>query len=161
MNTKREKLNLANKNSTEITGEGTARLHTNIHGELRSIHLENTQLVSDLRMNLLSVAKITDHGYDKQKGLVTDQNGMKLIANRINDLYIVKESVNEIAVAEETGTEKATQSKADWHRRFGHLNARNLQEAICKGRIEGIKPGNLIITAIFARKERRQGGVRF
>ncbi|KMQ87943.1 retrovirus-related pol polyprotein from transposon tnt 1-94 [Lasius niger] len=149
MNTKREKLNLANKNSTQITGEGTARLNTNIHGELRSIHLENTQLVPDLRMNLLSVAKITDHGYDvvfnKQKGLVIDQDGnVKLIANRTNDLYIVEESVNEIAVAEETGTGRTTQSKANWHRRFGYLNARDLQAAIRKGRVEGIEPGNFI-----------------
>lgn len=149
MNTKHEKLSLANKNSTQITGEGTARLNTNVHGQSRSIHLENTQLILDLRMNLLSVAKITEHDYDvvfdKHKGLVIDQDGnVKLIANKTNGLYIVKESVNEIAVAEENGTGRMTQPKADWHRRFGHLNARDLQEIICKGRVEGIESRNFI-----------------
>lgn len=100
-------------------------------------------------MNLLSVAKITEHSYDvvfdKHRELVIDQDSnLKLIANKTNGLYIVEESVNETAVAEETGTGKTTQPKADWHRRFDHLNARDLQEAIRKGRVQRIELRNSI-----------------
>lgn len=144
---KDEKLNLANKDSTKIRGQGTARLNTNVYGESRSICLENTQLVPDLRMNLLSVSKITEHGFDvifdREKGLVLDQDGnVKLIANKINGLYVVEDSVDSIAVAEEVCNNCTSKSKIDWHQRFGHLNAKDLQEAISRGRVEGVKLGS-------------------
>lgn len=143
-----ERLNLASKNSIQIKGKGTARLHANVHGESRVIRLEDTRLVPDLRVNLLSVSKITDHGYkvvfNKNQGLVLDQNGdVKLVANKTNNLYIVEEPVNETAVAEEGRTSSTVQSTVDWHRRFGHLNARDLQQAIRQGRVKGASPENL------------------
>lgn len=89
-------------------------------------------------MNLLSVSKITDHDYEvifsKNQGIVRDRDGnVKLVANKTNNLYVVEESINKTAIAEEECITDTVQWTANWHRRFGHLNTRNLQEAIHQG----------------------------
>lgn len=127
MNIKSEKLNLANCESTSIEGEATALLNIKVCEEKGLIRLENTQFVPNLRMNLLSVSKITQHGFevvfDKEKAVVLDPEGnVKLAAKRTNSLYIVEELVNQVAIAEKACVSNLTQSEEDWHRRFGHLN---------------------------------------
>lgn len=102
---KNEKLNLANENSVQIKGKGAAWFKTNVLRESKVIHLENIWLVPDLLINLLSVFKITDHGYkvilDKNRGLVLDQDGnIRLTANKTNNLYVVEKSIDQPAVAE-------------------------------------------------------------
>lgn len=51
-NTESRKLNLANQESTEITGKGEVLLNTNYHVQPRDIILNNTLHVPDLRSNL-------------------------------------------------------------------------------------------------------------
>lgn len=54
-------LNLANNNSTKIEGSGVVKLNTK---ESVTAKLRGTLFVPDLRSNLLSVEKITEHGFE-------------------------------------------------------------------------------------------------
>lgn len=108
---------------------GEAQRDTYICGEFKIINLENTRLVPDLRMNLLSVSKITDHDYEvifsKNQGIIRDRDSnVKLVAHKTNNLYVVEESVNKTAIAEEECIIDTVQWTANWHRRFGHLNTK-------------------------------------
>ena len=137
-------MNLANEDCTTIKGEGTARINVDVEGKKRSITLENTQLVPDLRTNLLSVSRITKHGFrvifDESKATVLNQGGkIKLIAKEKNGLYVVEEPDGMIAVNETANFSKSSSSLDVWHRRFGHLNTRDLQNAIRQDRIRGVK----------------------
>lgn len=144
LNVKNGKLNLANKQSTQIKGEGTAVLNSTVNGENRCIRLENSQFVPDLRANLLSVSRITDHGFDaifdKKRARVLDRTGnVKLVANKINGLYIVEAFANEVDIVEEVPSSHTAQPEGVWHRRFGHLNIRDLREGIRHGRMKGAR----------------------
>ncbi|KRX61463.1 hypothetical protein T06_13565 [Trichinella sp. T6] len=56
-------LSLANNKSTEIMGTGTANLEILGSDGMTNVKLDNTLYVPDLRSNLLSVAKITEEGF--------------------------------------------------------------------------------------------------
>ncbi|KRY44403.1 hypothetical protein T03_6890 [Trichinella britovi] len=56
-------LSLANNKSTEIMGTGTANLEILGSDRMTNVKLDNTLYVPDLRSNLLSVAKITEEGF--------------------------------------------------------------------------------------------------
>jgi hypothetical protein len=55
------KMNLANSWSTKIVGSGTVKLSVEEH---LTVRLDETLYVPDLRSNLLSVGKLTEHGYE-------------------------------------------------------------------------------------------------
>ncbi|KRZ83002.1 Retrovirus-related Pol polyprotein from transposon TNT 1-94 [Trichinella sp. T8] len=63
MKSMKRTLSLANNKSTEIMGTGTANLEIPGSDGMRSVKLHNTLYVPDLRSNLLSVAKITEKGF--------------------------------------------------------------------------------------------------
>lgn len=54
-------LNLANNYSTKITGNGTVKIMSE---DNYLVELKDTLLVPDLRSNLLSVSKMTQHGFE-------------------------------------------------------------------------------------------------
>lgn len=56
-------LNLANKQTTMISGVGDTRLNVTNGEKSRAVNLDNVYYVPDLRSNLLSVSKITDKGF--------------------------------------------------------------------------------------------------
>lgn len=53
-------LSLASNDTTEIKAKGTASFVTETDGHLTNVTVNDTLYVSDLRTNLLSIAKITD-----------------------------------------------------------------------------------------------------
>jgi len=129
--TRNDKLNLANKVSTEIIAEGTVTFDTHVNNEGRTISLENALLVPDLRTNLLSVGKIADHGYkvlfDKDGAHVLDSDGnVQLFAQRNDGLYYVHEDKKNARRLDEKKTESPSSPKIPlwriWHHRFGYLN---------------------------------------
>lgn len=101
--TKTQTLNLANNDSTEIKGNGTVKLKTK---EGLVAELEETLYVPNLRSNLLSVAKITDHDlevtFKKNEAIVRNPktNDELMIAHRNGNLYYVDESTEEGRVAQ-------------------------------------------------------------
>lgn len=79
---------LANNSNVHIEASGIAKISAHIHRESKNFILNNTLYVSDLRLNLASVAKITDHDFkivfSKEKVKAVDYNGcVKMIADRV------------------------------------------------------------------------------
>lgn len=117
-------LNLANDESTEIQGVGTVKLKTK---EGNVARLEQTLLVPDLRSNLLSVSKITNRGLEvifrKNHAVVRDPKSQNdiLFAKRDQDLYFIDERKETATVAEVKENDIFT-----WHKKLGHVNAKDL-----------------------------------
>lgn len=142
------KLNLANNGSTNIAGRGTVNTIIMTGNTSKSIKLDDTLYVPDLRTNLISVSKITDKGhnviFDKNKAEVIDNSGNVLLtAKRERDLYYFQKIVNpECKKICETNSTMRTPKKnslEDWHIKMGHLNLQSLREATRTGAIRGIK----------------------
>lgn len=127
-------LHLANSNSTEIKGSGIVKLRTNTGFTAK---LEDTLYVPDLRSNLLSVAKITDHGFEikfnkKEAVIMNNKTGEKLmVAKRNKNLYYVQEEVENCRAAQPSNLK-------EWHERYGHLNENDLKDIIRKEKVNGI-----------------------
>ena len=141
-----KRLAMANGAQASIGAKGTAVMKTTNGKQTKSIQLRDTLLVDDLRTNLLSVAKITDHGYtvlfEKKKATVRAKDGdVRLLAKRIDNLYYVYESMDQVNIA---SAETRAVSLETWHHRLGHLNVRDVLELSKKGLAEGmsIKSGD-------------------
>jgi hypothetical protein len=114
-------LNLANSWSTKIVGSGTVRLSVE---ENLTVRLDETLYVPDLRSNLLSVAKMTEHGFEvifrRNEAIITNPDTGKnvIVARRDKDMYYIEE------LSEESRGSQISSSLQEWHERFGHLNKR-------------------------------------
>jgi len=121
---KRGKVNLANDESTDIVAEGTARFEANVFDSIKSVSLNNTLHVPDLRSNLLSVGKITERGFmvifEKNGASLLDRHGnVKLVADKVDGLYFIRESEETARVASESEVPPVATTKVSWHRRLG------------------------------------------
>lgn len=88
-------LNLANSESTSITGAGNVRLSVSNGKKDTKINFEKVYYVSDLRTNLISVSKITDRGYEvlfrEKDAIVTSKNEAIIFrADRVGSLYYAR-----------------------------------------------------------------------
>ncbi|KAL0269915.1 UNVERIFIED_CONTAM: hypothetical protein PYX00_007495 [Menopon gallinae] len=112
-----KRLRVANGQTTEICGSGTVKIKTGNYNN-KNVAINNVLLVPELKMNLLSVSKITDKGLDiifnKDSAKIMDRNGRVLLkCERRGDLYFVKEAgcvVNSARTSDET--------IRMWHRKF-------------------------------------------
>jgi hypothetical protein len=120
-------LNLANSCSTKIVGSGTIQLSVE---ENLTVRLDETLYVPDLRSNLLSVAKMTEHGFEvifrRNEAIVTnpDTGENLIVARRDKDMYYIDE------LSEESRVSQISMSLQEWHERFGHLNEKDLKNII-------------------------------
>lgn len=127
------KLNLANQDSTEIKAKGNASFFNNYLGSEVKVNLKDTLYVPDLRTNLISVAKITENGYDvlftNNHAKVIDKKGKtKLIAKKGRGLYYFNESANYVSDSLEYGNAINNNKLLEWHRKLGHLNFADLKK---------------------------------
>jgi hypothetical protein len=132
-------LNLANSCSTKIVGSGTVQLSVE---ENLTVRLDETLYVPDLRSNLLSVAKMTEHGFEvifrKNEAIVTnpDTGENLIVARRDKDMYYIDELSEESRVSQTRS--QISVSLQEWHERFGHLNEKDLKNIIRKQKVDGI-----------------------
>jgi len=140
------RLNLASNDTASITGRGNVNMVVNNGTNNRKITLEDTLLAPDVRMNLLSVSKITNRNYEvifkKDMAIIQDrQRKTKMIADRIGDLYYIREA----DAAANTVGEMSTQDFNLWHQRLGHVNKRSLSEMVKRQIVKGIsiRPGDV------------------
>ena len=95
--------------------------------------LKDTLYVPNLRSNWISIAKIVDCDHEvtfkKKCAVVTDEQGkVKLVADRIGDLFYIREQEQQAHAVSEA---KSIKSEIEtWHTRLGHLNARDLSKLI-------------------------------
>lgn len=138
-------ISLADKNGKKLISNGQGEIVMTQHLNDDRIWLKNVLCVPDINMNLLSVAKITDYGYNVKFGAIVYRNedDIKMTAIREKNAYVkyyVKSKITENERA-------ATVEDIDiWHKRFGHTN---------KKLIEKMKRKDLVI-GINGNKERRQ-----
>lgn len=92
----------------------------------------------DLRSNLLSVAKMTDRGFQvtffKDKAVVVNPKTKEtlLTAVRNQNLYYVEERLEENCRSVQWTCLK------EWHERFGHLNENDLKDIIRNKKVTGV-----------------------
>lgn len=133
METLNGSLHLANKYSTDIKAKGKVMVKMMSHNDEKIVNLEDTLWVPDLRTNLMSVAKIVDKGneiiFKKNVAMIKGLDGkIKIMANRIGNLYYIKQPDEEIA---QTVKEQEINLKL-WHDRMGHLNEKDLIQLLKK-----------------------------
>lgn len=88
-------------------------------------------------MNLLSASKITEKGYtvvfSKNDAQIYDNRGKILVkANKENNLYYLEESTS-------VASEIKLSDLELWHRRFGHLNVKDLKSLKTKYKVFGLQ----------------------
>jgi len=115
-------VNLASDASATVNGVGSLKLTLQGNDGDITVRLKDILYVPDLRIDLLSVSKITDNGYHiiftREKAVVLDnEENVILTAERKDDLYFISES------AEFVGSVSTRQSDdlELWHVRHGHL----------------------------------------
>lgn len=134
------RLNLASNDSADVIGRGDVRIQVNDGKRKRNVKLQDTLLAPDVRMNLVSVSKITDREHEvtfgKKGAVIRDQRDeVKMLADRIGDLYFIRED----DATAGTACEEHIQDLTLWHQRLGHLNKRCLLEMVNTGAVEGIE----------------------
>jgi len=110
------RLNLASNDSTNIIGKGNVNMLVNDGKKERSIILKNTILAPDIRINLVSVSKITDHdlyllsleGTELSYRIIVVKSR---VADHIGNLYFVREGKPTASIT----CEKTNQSFVLWH----------------------------------------------
>ncbi|KAF6212136.1 hypothetical protein GE061_012657 [Apolygus lucorum] len=138
------KLKLANTSTTDVLGKGIVKFRAQNENKTGSIELTETLYVPDLRVGLLSVSKMTDHGlrvvFTREKAIVYNRNDEKvLIAKRVNNLYYVREAEEITKVIEDnTRDVRRLSNLSVWHSRFGHLNEIDLKKMVKTKRVRGV-----------------------
>ncbi|KAK2578748.1 hypothetical protein KPH14_012274 [Odynerus spinipes] len=95
-------------------------------------------------MNLLSVAKITNKDlkvtFSKTCAVITDSDGnTKVVASCVGGLYYVREkSRGECNTTSEQDSLNTSGTLMTWHRRLGHVNAKDLLDAVRGKIIRGV-----------------------
>ena len=123
-------LTLANNESTRIMGTGDVRIMADVGKSDEEIIFKKVFYVPDLRTNLLSVARATDHGFEvkfcKDGAVVVDKDGhVTLRAERRGNLYYVIKSGNHVNMVEKQSVSKSEINI--WHEKLGHLNEQDLK----------------------------------
>lgn len=134
-------LNLANKESSKITGIGNVKLTVAEREDERLLNLENVLHVPDLRTNLLSVAKITDKNHEvlftKTEAVIMTKDKQPLVtAYRQGDLYFLREGTDDAKIAQSKNS--PYNELQNWHRKMGHVNEKDLREMARKNIVHGL-----------------------
>lgn len=145
-------LNLANSESTNIIGKGNVEMSINNGQNKNNVNFEEVYYVPDLRTNLLSVSKITDHGFEvrfrKNEAIVIDKNGKIIFkANRVGNLYYVQNKGDNQAnlitdLKKEENIAMTVSHKINdvehWHLKLGHLNVASIKNMAKNGVLHGL-----------------------
>ena len=130
-------IKLANDATATATATGNIRLTVSSGKQDRTITLSRALHVPSLRTNLMSVAKIVDANnevFTKQFACIKDNHGStKFVADRKGDLFFVRESDNTAYECKQV-----TSSAAEWHRRLGHLNMRDMKAMLKNPVVNGL-----------------------
>lgn len=121
---------------TQVKGKGTITV------SMKADHynLNDALYVPELSTNLMSVGKITDHGYtvvfQKDQALLKDSSGKTVLkAKRNNELYYIEFDEIEKANAVEGNDTNIMR----WHKKLGHLNESDLKAASRNEFIKGLE----------------------
>lgn len=126
----------SDKHEAEVKGKGKITFEDKNTNYI----FHNALYVPELSINLISVGKITDHGYtvlfQENQALVKDKKGTVVFkATRKNDLYYINFNVSEkVNITTENNT-----NIMKWHKKLGHLNEADMKAAFKKGLLKGLE----------------------
>lgn len=134
-------LNLANGDTAVIQGIGEVKLNAFDGENSRRLSLQKVMFVPELYTNLMSIAKITDKGFEvkfnKDNAFITDQDdNLICIADRHDDLYYIRKS-DEVANL----LTKPKENNFKWHQKMGHINFDYLVNMSQNKEVIGMKIG--------------------
>jgi len=129
---------LANDTTASVKAKGDVQVTFSKGKQNKPVTLQNTLYVPNLRMNLLSVAKIVDRKHQvlftHNRAYVKDASGnVKMVANRIGDLFYLQAGTDEMCATLNNVSSKAE----EWHRRLGHLNWQSMQSMLRNNAVTG------------------------
>lgn len=131
-----EEVRLAVNKTTKIKGRGTVRLNVKNGAESKTLNLENTLCVPELKTNLLSISKSTLNGrsvrFTESHAEIANPDGLVILtAVREGDLYFVKPS-------DAPDKDRKTNYLKTWHERYCHLNESELKNLVAKDLVKGV-----------------------
>jgi hypothetical protein len=134
-------LKLASNATTQAIAKGSVNILTSVGNQAKKIELKNTLYAPDFRTNLLSIAKIVDKNrevlFTKNRAFIQDRRGrVKMIADRDGDLFYLRENHQKACATSVTMT---CDIFNNWHRRFGHLNFKDLEVMMKENLVTGAK----------------------
>lgn len=133
------KVNTACGQGTKSCGIGEIQLNVKLSNRKSNrIRLTNAIYVPELRNNLISISQITKNGFKViftgNQAIVKRKDGSTvMIAEKRNDLYIV-DVVEDYALQ----TNENPGNLERWHRRYGHLNFRDLKGLQTNNAVKGL-----------------------
>jgi len=131
------------KTTIAVHGKGCVNIVADVGGRAERFKVNDVLRVPELRTNLLSVGKIVDRGFrvifDKDKANIIDKNNrVVLTAYRKGELYYLRGTATDYSNANLAEDKIVIDDFKVWHRRMGHLNARDLIECCKDGKVRGI-----------------------
>ena len=115
---------MGNKGISNIVGIGDVKIKTNLGYELL---LKDVRHVADLRLNLLSIGRLDDEGFESRfgGGRWKLKRGSLVLASarKSNTLYKLAAQ----ACSDEVNAAEKDPSMELWHRRLGHMSEKGLQ----------------------------------
>ena len=131
---------LGDGHALKASGRGTVALKMKLpSGRARYCTLHNVLLVPNLAYNLLSVSRATEAGklteftevtckmFDARKRLIA-------IGSKVGSLYYL----NHESQSQQANRAEVQRKKNVWHRRFGHLGTRSLQQLARDKMVDGL-----------------------
>lgn len=140
------------KNGQSIVAHhsGTVRLQSVVNGKCIPCVVTNVLYVPSLRFNLFSVLNVEKRGMRVvfDNGRVNIYNGSEIVATGARrgklydelDLYKIEDDNCDSGAMLTCG--RITKGLELWHRRFGHLNLKHLEQLIGKDMVDGLEPVN-------------------
>ena len=131
---------MGNDGASKIIGMGDVSLETNTGCELL---LKNMRHVSDMRLNLISVGKLDDEGYEsyfgRQRWKLTKGSLVMARGKKTNSLYTTEAKVQ---INSTNVMEKEVPIEL-WHKRLGHMSEKGLQRLARQDLLPGMKGAHL------------------
>lgn len=134
----RREISLADREGKKLTSNGKGEIIMRQSWNKDRIRLKNVLCVPEINMNLMSVAKITDYGYnvkfDRSEAIVCNEEGeIKMRAIREENAYYIKSSLLNEATA------VTMENLETWHKRLGHVNKKIIEDMKKEELVIGMK----------------------
>ena len=131
---------MENDGAFKIISMGDVSLETNTGCELL---LKIVWHVSDIMLNLISIGKLDDKGYEsyfgRQRWKLTKSSLVMAREKKSNSLYTIEAKVR----INSTNVMEKEVSIELWHKRLGHMSEKGLQRLVRKDLLPGIKGAHL------------------
>nr|KAJ0188935.1 hypothetical protein LSAT_V11C900504880 [Lactuca sativa] len=128
-------------------GKGFTKGYGNI--KCNNVVFQNVSYVKGLKHNLISISQLCDADYEvhftKKEGRVvnTDKN-IVLSASRKDDIYVLDMFSSDKALMQCFFTKSQTNLSRIWHKRFSHLNFKNLSKISNQDLVRGLPKFSIV-----------------